>query len=259
MFVEQNGFSDMSRQANNNSQTDTLPSVSVDCVIFGYENNELKVLIRKEAIPFNGFIQTEWKLPGNHVRRNEMIDETATRILMEQTGLNIIFAKQFMVFSDPNRLRRRIQDYEWIKPRLQDERVLTVGFYSLVNINDIDNSTMIQDAKWMNAYEITELMFDHNEIFNEALKKLRNDLLHEPLIFELLPEKFTLTQMQNVYEVIFNTRYDKRNFRRKINKMPYLKPLNEYETGVSHKPAQLYTFDKDLYESNRSERFDFRV
>jgi 8-oxo-dGTP diphosphatase len=236
-----------------------LPTISVDCVIFGYYENELSVLVRKEHVPYKNEIIEEWKLPGNHVRRNEDINATAARILKEQTGLEDIFVKQFWVFSDPERLKRRMQDFEWVKPRLLDERVLTVGFYSLINIACIDNSKLIDVAKWTNAYEISELMFDHNEIFEEALKKLRYDLLHEPLIFELLPEKFTLTQMQKVYEVVFNTSYDKRNFRRKINKMPYLIQLDEIQTGVSHKPARYYSFNRDIYEQNRSERFDFRV
>lgn len=236
-----------------------LPTISVDCVIFGYYENELSVLVRKEHVPYKNEIIEEWKLPGNHVRRNEDINATAARILKEQTGLEDIFVKQFWVFSDPERLKRRMQDFEWVKPRLLDERVLTVGFYSLINIASIDNSKLIDVAKWTNAYEISELMFDHNEIFEEALKKLRYDLLHEPLIFELLPEKFTLTQMQKVYEVVFNTLYDKRNFRRKINKMPYLIQLDEIQTGVSHKPARYYSFNRDIYEQNRSERFDFRV
>lgn len=236
-----------------------LPTISVDCVIFGYYENELSVLVRKEHVPYKNEIIEEWKLPGNHVRRNEDINATAARILKEQTGLEDIFVKQFWVFSDPERLKRRMQDFEWVKPRLLDERVLTVGFYSLINIASIDNSKLIDVAKWTNAYEISELMFDHNEIFEEALKKLRYDLLHEPLIFELLPEKFTLTQMQKVYEVVFNTSYDKRNFRRKINKMPYLIQLDEIQTGVSHKPARYYSFNRDIYEQNRSERFDFRV
>lgn len=242
-----------------NRNNETLATISVDCVIFGYFENELSVLVRKESVPFGNEIIEEWKLPGNHVRRNEDINATAARILKEQTGLEDIFVKQFWVFSDPDRLKRRPQDFEWVKPRLQDDRVLTVGFYSLINIDSIDNTKLIDVAKWANAYEITELMFDHNEIFDEALKKLRYDLLHEPLIFELLPEKFTLTQMQKVYEVIFNTNYDKRNFRRKINKMPYLIPLDEIQTGVSHKPARYYTFNRDIYENSRAERFDFRV
>lgn len=244
---------------NSSHVEEILPSISVDCVIFGYSNNELKVLLRKELVPENDKVFEEWKLPGNHIFRNEMIDATATRILKEQTGLNIFFSKQFMVFSDPNRLTKRQRDYEWIKPSLLDNRVITIGFYALVNINDVDNSTIVDDAKWMNIYDVSELMFDHNQIFDEALKKLRDDLLHEPLVFELLPEKFTLTKMQNLYEVIFNTTYDKRNFRRKINKMHYLKPLEEFEQGVSHKPARLYLFDKALYETTRFERFDFRV
>lgn len=236
-----------------------LGSLSVDCVIFGYEDNMLKVLVRKEFIPMGDSVIEEYKLPGNHVLRNETIDDTARRILKEQTGLENIYAKQFYVFSDPDRLHRRPQDYEWVKPRLLDERVLTVGFYSLVNLNEVDNSTLIDEARWMNVNEVTELMFDHNEIFCSALLKLRYDLIHEPLIFELLPEKFTLTQMQKVYESIFDTIYDKRNYRRKINKMPYLIPLDELQSGVSHKPARLYRFDKQIYEENRTERFDFQI
>jgi len=240
-------------------KAEMLPSLSVDCVIFGYEDNTLKVLIRSEKVLVSGDIITEWKLPGNHVMRNEDVDSTATRILKEQTGLENIFAKQFHVFSDPNRLKRRPQDFEWVKPRLADERVLTVGFYSLLNLSAFDNSNLIDVAQWVKIEEVSDLMFDHLDIFDAALKKLRNDLIHEPLVFELLPEKFTLTQMQRVYEAIFDTVFDKRNYRRKINKMPYLIPLNEFQSGVSHKPAQLFRFDKAVYENSRTERFDFRV
>ncbi len=236
-----------------------LPSISVDCVIFGYSENSLSVLVRNEFVPINNKINIEWKLPGNHVRRDENIYDTAARILIEQTGLEGIFVKQFQVFSNPDRLYKRPQDFEWVKPRLLDERVITVGFYSLVNIDSIKNEQLIEVAKWMNVYEVEDLMFDHNEIFDEALKKLRYDLLHEPLVFELLPDKFTLTQMQKIYEAIFNTTYDKRNYRRKVNKMPYLNPTEEIQTGVSHKPARFFTFDREIYESNRTERFDFRV
>jgi 8-oxo-dGTP diphosphatase len=243
----------------NQSGIETLSTISVDCVIFGYDDNKLKVLIRSEYVPENGKIYLEWKFPGNQVRRCETIEETSSRILKEQTGLENIFVKQFMVFSDPNRLRRKLRDYEWVKPRLTDDRVITVGFYSLINVKDVDNSMLIEDAIWADAYEIKELMFDHNDIFDEAFKKLRYDLLHEPLVFELLPLKFTLTQMQKLYEAIFNTTYDKRNYRRKVNKMPYLIPLDEIQTGVSHKPARLYSFDRDIYEKTRTERFDFRV
>lgn len=237
--------------------TNILSTISVDCVIFGYFENELTVLVRKEFVPLNGEIVQEWKLPGNHVRRDEDINATAARILKEQTGLEDIFVKQFMVFSDPDRLKRRPQDFEWVKPRLIDERVITVGFYSLLNVNSIDNSKLIEIAKWENVNEISDLMFDHKDILDEALVKLRYDLIHEPLIFELLPPKFTLTQMQKVYEVIFNTEYDKRNFRRKINKMDYLIQLDETQKGVSHKPARYYSFNRDIYDSTRTQRCDF--
>lgn len=241
------------------STAEMLPSISVDCVIFGYEENTLKVLVRREDVPVAGNMVSEWKLPGNHVLRNEDVDTTAARILKEQTGLENIFAKQFHVFSDPDRLKRRPQDFAWVKPRLADERVLTVGFYSLVNLSAFDYSAMIEVAQWVKAGEVNDLMFDHLDIFGAALKKLRYDLIHEPLVFELLPERFTLTQMQGVYEAIFGTVFDKRNYRRKINKMPYLVPLNEFQSGVSHKPARLYRFEKSLYDDTRTERFDFRI
>ncbi len=240
-----------------NQLSQILPTISVDCVIFGYLESELTVLVRKEFVPLNGEITEEWKLPGNHVNRDEDIYDTAARILKEQTGLEDIFMKQFMVFSDPDRLKRRPQDFDWVKPRIIDDRVITVAFYSLVNVNSVDNSQLIEIANWKNVNLITDLMFDHKDIIDEALVKLRYDLLHEPLIFELLPPKFTLTQMQNVYEVIFNTIYDKRNFRRKINKMDYLIPLSETQKGVSHKPARYYSFDRDIYENTRIQRCDF--
>jgi 8-oxo-dGTP diphosphatase len=239
--------------------TEYLPNISIDCAIFGYDENKLKVLVRREFVPVDEQIYLMWKLPGNHVKRSETIEETAARILKEQTGLENIFMKQFSVFSDPNRLKRRKKDYEWLRPLIADDRVITIGFYSLLNIKNVDNSKLIDDAKWDDAYEIKELMFDHNEIFDEAFKKLRYDLLHEPLAFELLPPKFTLPQMQKLYEAIFNTTYDKRNYRRKVNKMQYLIPLDEIQTGVSHKPARLYCYDREIYEKTRTERFDFRV
>lgn len=240
-----------------NYSTEILASISVDCVIFGYFESELTVLVRKEFVPLNGAIAQEWKLPGNHINREEDIYDTAARILKEQTGLEDIFMKQFMVFSDPQRLKRRPQDFEWVKPRLIDDRVITVAFYSLVNVKSVDSSKLIEIANWENVNTISDLMFDHKNIIDEALVKLRYDLLHEPLIFELLPQKFTLTQMQNVYEVIFNTVYDKRNFRRKINKMDYLIPLSETQKGVSHKPARYYSFDREIYENTRTQRCDF--
>ncbi len=249
----------MEETAVKKSVSDMLPSLSVDCVIFGYSENSLNVLVRSETVSIDNEIVTEWKLPGNHVFRNEDIYATAARILKEQTGLEGIFVKQFQVFSSTDRLYKRPQDFEWVKPRLLDDRVVTIGFYSLVHMDSIQSEQMIEVAKWMNVYEVKDLMFDHNEIFNEALKKLRYDLLHEPLVFELLPEKFTLTQMQKIYEAIFNTTYDKRNYRRKINKMSYLKPTEEIQSGVSHKPARYYIFDREIYESTRTERFDFRV
>lgn len=237
-----------------------IPNLSVDCVIFGYNESTLNVLLRQEHIEYRGKTYLEWKLPGNHIRMDEKIENTASRILKEQTGAEDIFLKQFMVFSDLDRLRRRQIDYQWIRKNgLKEPRVLTIGFYSLVKITDVDKTKLYDVAKWHNVYEIKELIFDHKQIIEEALKRLRIDLLESPLIFELLPQKFTLTQMQTLYELILNTTFDKRNFRRKISNIHYLINTQEKQKGVMHKPALLYKFDAMLYEKNRKENLDFYV
>jgi len=225
-----------------------IPNLSIDCVIFGYSEGELKVLLRKEVIEYNNEIHIEWKLPGNHVRLTERIEDTATRVLKEQAGAEKIFMKQFKVFSELDRLKRREMDYEWIKKNgLKTERVVTVAFYSLVKLSSFDSSKLLNVAEWHKVNEVGPLIFDHKEILDEALLKLKSDILTHPLAFELLPKKFTLTQLQNVYEVIQNTEYDKRNFRRKIQNFKYIVSCNEKQYGVAHKAPELFRFDAKIY------------
>lgn len=234
---------------------ETLPNISADCVIFGYEEDELKVLLRREFIEYQGKILEKYKLPGNHVRYEEQIEETASRILAEQTGVEKIFMKQFKVFSDLDRLKRCEADYLWIKRNgLREERVITVGFYALIKLSDLKSTHLIEVAKWVPINQVHDLIFDHQTIFEEALKQLQLDIENHPLAFELLPKKFTLTQLQMLYELIQNQKFDKRNFRRKVMlNMPYIIALEEKEEGVCHKPAILYSFDRRCYNKIKRE------
>lgn len=241
--------------------SEILNNISVDCVILGYENNALKVLLRQEYITFENKIHEEWKLPGNHMSRNESIEDTAIRILKEQSGITEeVYLKQLSVFSDPNRLKLRDKDYYWKREQgLPDDRVITVGFYSLVKISDIDSTHLHNVVKWHDVKEVGELIYDHKQILDEALKRLQHDLLNEPILFPLLSEYFTLTEMQNLYEIILGVTFDKRNFRRRISNMKYLVPTGKKQESVSHKPAMLYYFDKQIYEKTKKDRFDFSV
>ncbi|QIK54974.1 NUDIX hydrolase [Dysgonomonas sp. HDW5A] len=243
------------------SASNILKNISVDCVVFGYERNALRVLLRQEFINYRGRIYEEWKLPGNHVLRDETTEETAVRILREQSGITEdVYLKQLSVFSDVNRLKLRDRDYKWKKEQgVGDNRVVTVAYYSLVNISDIDASHLYNVARWHKVSEVKELIYDHKDILDAALMRLREDLLNNPILFELLPELFTLTELQTLYEIILDTNFDKRNFRRKISNMKYLIPSGKRQENVSHKPAMLYLFDRKIYEKTKQDRFDFSV
>lgn len=243
------------------SQSNILKNISVDCVVFGYEKNALRVLLRQEFINYRGQKYEEWKLPGNHVLRDETTDETAIRILREQSGIEGgVYLKQLSVFSNINRLKLRDRDYKWKKEQgVGDFRVVTVAYYSLVNISDIDASQLHNVACWHKVSDVTELIYDHKDILDAALTRLREDLLNKPILFELLPEFFTLTELQTLYEIILDTSFDKRNFRRKISNMKYLIPSGNRQKKVSHKPAMLYSFDRDIFEKTKKDRFDFSV
>lgn len=231
-----------------------LPNISVDCVILGYEGDELKVLLRKESIEHNGETLQKLKLPGNHVYYDERIEETASRILKEQTGAENIFMKQFKVFADLDRLKRCEADYQWIKRQRGEERVLTIGFYALIKLGDRKNIKLMDVAQWVPINETHDLIFDHQEIINAAMDQLHFDIEVHPLVFELLPKKFTLSQLQSLYELILNRTFDKRNFRRKIMaNMPYIVSLEEKQKNVCHKPAVLYGFDKRYYNKFKKE------
>jgi hypothetical protein len=153
------------------------------------------------------------------------------------------------------------KDRQWLKNigREPDIRVISIGFYALLATKNVTLKWMGREVAWKPLKDIGQLAFDHNLILSDALNALRTKMKHEPIGFELLPKKFTLSQLQSVYQSIFDVEFDKRNFRKKINRMKYVIPLNEKQVGVPHKPAQLFTFSRKAFEATRKEMFDFIV
>lgn len=239
-----------------------IPNVSVDCVVFGFDFTNLNVLLIERNFTSKGKKYFDLKLPGDLMRLDEDLDEAATRILKENTGLNNIYLKQFKSFGSPDRLKRKPHDLVWLRQiDHPEEHVITIAYYSLIDISEFGKVKLdINDvSRWVPVEEITDLVMDHRDIVNNALKHLRSELRNKPIGFELLPEKFTLSQMQKLYEVVLGTTFDKRNFRKKISSMKYLIPLDEKQVGVAHKPARLYIFSNEVYMKTKKDSFDFSV
>lgn len=209
-------------------------AVSIDCVLFGFDNGELKILlIERNEEPFKDW----WALPGNLVNENESVDQSALRILHELTGLSNIYMEQYYTFGEVH--------------RHPQGRVISVAYYAMLRLGGDKAlkplTTYAKRAQWINVKELPKLAFDHQHIFDKGLEKIKRRIKHLPIAFELLPEKFTLTQVQNVYELILGKKLDKRNFRKKILSFGVLKELNEKQKGVSFRAATLYRFDKRKY------------
>jgi len=209
-------------------------ALSIDCVIFGFEAGELKILlIERNAEPFKDW----WALPGYLVQQDESIDEAAERILHELTGLRDLHMEQFHTFGDVD--------------RHPQGRVITVAYYALIRINGQKELRPLTDyarkAFWHSVSDLPKLGFDHSTIFNTGFNKIRRRLGYQPIAFELLPEKFTLTQLQQLYEAILNKKLDKRNFRKKMLSYGFLKELDEKQKNVSYRAAKLYKFDRRKY------------
>lgn len=218
--------------------------MSVDCVVFGYHQDKLKVLIIKRgAPPYKG----KWALPGDLVYPNENIDVAANRILRDLTGINNLFMEQTKVYG-------RVD-------RHPAGRVVTTGYYALINIEKYDPhaSAWADGVYWMDVESCPDLAFDHDEILIDALQELRKKVRHEPIGFELLPEKFALAQLQSLYEALLNEKYDKANFRKRFLSMGMLDALEEYQKDVSHRPGKLYSFNEEQYKQLISKGFSFEL
>ena len=209
------------------------PAITVDVAIFTVIGGDLKILLIKRAIePFKGC----WALPGGFVMMNESLEDAAKRELMEETGVRNVYLEQLYTFGDIGR-----------DPRT---RVITVSYFALINPNGINlaSTTDASEARWFPAYSLPKLAFDHDKIAKYALQRLKWKMEYTTVAFSLLPRKFTLGELQKVYETIFNRTFDKRNFRKKILSLGLIEKTREKREHVSHRPANLYSFRKKIGE-----------
>ena len=227
-----------------------LRSISVDCIIFGFHENELKVLLLQAK--YAGL----WALPGGFILKEEHMDDAAKRILYERTGVDDIYMQQFHVFSEPGRSTKKAnkQFLKNVGIEMEDswmfDRFITVGYTALVDFSKVQPVTDIlsSDCKWFNIHDIPEMILDHRNILDKALDDLRMQLNYHPLGYNLLPEKFTMPELQKLYETILDRKLDRRNFQRKIMGTGILKRLNETKKGVAHKAPYYYKFDLRKYQ-----------
>ncbi|MCO6042488.1 NUDIX hydrolase [Aeoliella sp. ICT_H6.2] len=219
-------------------------ALTVDIVVFALDEDDLQVmLIQRDLPPFEG----QWALPGGFVHVGETLDEAARRELAEETGLVDIYLEQLYTFGQVDR-----------DPR---ERVVTVAYYALVNLagHNVRASTDARNAAWFPVSDLPPLAFDHPQILEMAHERLRGKVRYQPIGFELLPERFTLRQLQHLYEVILDRELDKRNFRKKVLAMGIVKETGEIEKDVAHRAAQLYRFDKRTYDRLTKQGFNFEI
>lgn len=225
--------------------TITRHLVAVDCIIFGYDiiEKEIKLLIIKRSFePAKG----KWSLAGGFVNEKESLDQAANRILNSLTGLNNVFMEQSYSYGDVS--------------RDPGARVISTSYFALIKIQDIDNRLKESSgAKWSSISQLPELIFDHSLMVAKALEELQSQIKIKPVGFELLPEKFTLVQLQDLYEAIYQRKIDKRNFRKKILSMNLLQKFDEKEKETSKKGAFYYKFIPERYRSFRQKGFYFNL
>lgn len=238
----------------------SIPNISIDCVIFGFDFEKLNVLLLERTLKNDdgSIVFSDHSLVGQHIMLDESLEDAAYRILLETTGLSDIYLEQFYAFGAPNRLKKE-RARLWLKSigRDPDERVITVGYFSLVNTLAVNVSYSQRHASWFPIKEAKGLAFDHDIILKKALEALRRKIKSDPIAFELLPVKFTLSQLQKLYEAVLDISIDKRNFRKKVLQSNYIVPLNEKQKDVTHKPAQLFMFSRDVYDVTKKEDFSF--
>ena len=214
------------------------PAVTTDCVIFGFDGSELQVLLIERGIePFKG----KWAFPGGFLNMDETAGEGALRELKEETGLENAYIEQFNTYSDPGR-----------DPR---ERVITIAHYALVRIQEVKGGDDAAKAQWFPIDEVPQLAFDHDKILRDAMRKLRERIHFEPIGFELLPEKFTMRDLQILYESILGVKFDRRNFAKKMMHYELLNQLDETVRPTAKRDALLYSFNKENYELFKKKGF----
>ncbi len=224
----------------------SLPHISIDCVILGYhpEEKTLKVLLLK----FEG--AKKWVLPGGYILKDEPVDEAAYRVLKNRTGLDNIFLKQFSVFGDPNRSKKHIEGAEQIMHPWFNQRFISIGYYALVDYKSVNitQDNVSEAIQWKDIDDLPELGLDHNLIFHNGLISLRESLNLHPVGYSLLPESFTLPELQSLYEIILGRTLNRGNFYRKIMNYNLLIDTGEMKTTKGHRSPKLYAFNKEIYD-----------
>lgn len=206
--------------------------VSVDCIIFGFDEGQLRILIGKRAMdPGRG----QWSLYGGFVRSDESVDDSAKRVVFELTGLRNLYMRQVGAFGNVD--------------RDPGERVISIVYYALINVKDYDEHLLEQhDVRWVNIKDLPEMYSDHRLMIAKAQRMMRDKISHEPISFNLLPKLFTLTQLQRLYEAVCGEEVDKRNFRKRIKEMDFVEKTELIDKTSSKRGASLYRFNKIAYE-----------
>jgi 8-oxo-dGTP diphosphatase len=219
-----------------------MNAITIDCVVFGFDKGSLEVLLVQHG---EGISKGQWGLPGGWIKETESIDSAAHRLLADLTGLDDIYLEQLKAFGETDRFPLG--------------RVITIGYYALIKREDynVKAGFTAADAQWYKIKDIPELIYDHNKILDYSLTNLRTRVKQAPIGFSLLPEKFTLFELMQLYEEILGIEMDKSNFRRKILHMKLLQPLEEKQKDVSHRAAKLYVFDPAIYDKLTKKGFNF--
>jgi 8-oxo-dGTP diphosphatase len=212
-------------------------AISVDCVIFGFDHNELKVLLIKSDLEN---FSDQWSLLGDLVGPDENLDNASYRVLKDRTGLDDVYLEQVYSFGDVK--------------RHPAGRVITTAYYSLINIKDHQLKLSHNELHWHPVNEISTMAFDHKTILDTCLERLQSKIEEHPIVFNLLPEKFSLRELQNLYEAILGTKMDRRNFRKKFFLMDWLVDMNELEQDVPHRPGKLYRFNTSKFSSGKRKK-----
>ncbi|NDV64386.1 NrtR DNA-binding winged helix domain-containing protein [Bacteroides sp. 224] len=229
--------------------------ISVDCVVFGFDGEQLKVLLIKRVGEDNGEVFHDMKLPGSLIYMDEDLDEAAQRVLGELTGVKNVHLMQFKAFGSKNRTSNP-KDVRWLERAMQSkvERIVTIAYVALVKIDRAISQSVLDDyqACWVAIKDLKTLAFDHNLIIKEALSYINQYTEFNPsALFELLPRKFTASQLRTLFELVYDKPVDVRNFHKKIAMMEYVVPLEEKQKGVPHRAARYYKFDKKIYNKLR--------
>ncbi len=229
-------------EQSNTLEKDYIAQISIDCVIFGFHDASLKVLLLKVMD------SDSWMLPGGYIKKNENMDTAANRVLLERTGVQNIFLNQFKVFGESKRTDGFLDELVDI-PLWHKNRFISIGYYALVDYMEVTPIAdfLSDDCKWVNIEELPPLLLDHMTILQSALSTLRQQINFKPVGLNLLPEKFTLPELQCLYEVILNKKLNRGSFYRKIMKYDILDKLDETRKGGAHKAPNLYKFNKKRY------------